>query len=258
MKILIHDSAEAATSAAAHDILSLVRARPACRLGLATGGTMEPVYAELREAAADTSFRAVTTFNLDEYVGLSPEHPQSYHRYMAQQLFDHIDIDRANTHVPRGDAASPNTEARDYDARIAAGGGLDLQLLGLGANGHIGFNEPFSSLGSRTRVKTLARKTRDDNARLFAEGEVVPTYAITMGVGTIMEARQILLVATGAHKAEAVAAMIEGPVSAACPASVLQFHPRVTVRLDGGAASALKGRDYLDFVHPNAEEVDLG
>lgn len=258
MKVLILKSAAEATEAASREILSLVRDKPDCTLGLATGGTMEPVYAALRDNAGQTSFAGVRSFNLDEYVGLRPDHPQSYHRYMAEQLFDHIDIRPENTHVPRGDAASPNTEARLFDEAIAEAGGIDLQLLGLGANGHIGFNEPFSSLGSRTRVKTLTRKTREDNARLFAEGEEVPTYAITMGVGTIMEARRVLLVATGAHKAQAVAEMIEGPVSAACPASVLQFHPRATIFLDEEAASALKMRDYYDFVHPNGQDVDLG
>lgn len=256
MKILILNSADEATNAASRDLLSLVGAKPDCTLGLATGGTMEPVYAALR--ASKTSFAGVRSFNLDEYIGLSPRHAQSYHRYMHQQLFAHINIRPENTHIPRGDAESPNSEARLYEKTIAEAGGIDLQLLGLGANGHIGFNEPFSSLSSRTRVKTLTRKTRQDNARLFAPGEEVPTYAITMGIGTIMEARKVLLLATGQHKANAVAAMIEGPVSAACPASVLQFHQRATVLLDPEAASELKMRDYYNFVHPKGQDVDLG
>lgn len=258
MKVLIFPDAARATSRAADEILAAVRANPASVLGLATGGTMEPLYALLRERREEASFAEVTTFNLDEYVGLAPQHPQSYAAYMARHLFDHLDVDRTRTHLPRGDAASPTDEALRYDRLIAEAGGIDLQLLGLGANGHIGFNEPVSSLGSRTRIKTLTARTRADNARFFGPGEAVPAYAITMGIATIMEARSVVLLATGPSKAAAARMMIEGPVSAFCPASILQFHARATVILDEAAGSELALREYYAVVHPDGEEVDLG
>jgi len=256
MKVLILADPARAVHRAAELILDQLRRKPDAVLGLATGGTMEPVYAELR-AARGLSFAGMRSFNLDEYVGLAADHPQSYHRYMRDQLFAHIDARPENLHLPAGDAPSAQAEAARYDAEIAALGGIDLQLLGLGANGHIGFNEPGSSLGSRTRVKTLTQKTRDDNHRFFGPGEMVPRWAITMGIGTIMEAREIVLLATGAGKAPAARAMIEGPVSAFCPASVLQFHPRTTVILDAAAAGDLALRDYYETVHPGGEEVYL-
>lgn len=258
MKVLIFPTAEHAVSRVADTLRAQVRANPEAVLGLATGGTMEPVYRALIAGAAGLSFARVTTFNLDEYVGLAPEHPQSYHAYMRRHLFDHLDMDPARLHLPRGDAESPNAEAARYDDAIGAAGGVDLQLLGLGANGHIGFNEPGSSLGSRTRIKTLTRKTRDANARFFGPGEEVPRYAITMGIATIMEAREVVLLATGPHKAEAAANTVEGPVSAFCPASMIQFHRHATVVLDEEAAADLRLRDYYQTVHPGGEEVNLG
>ncbi len=258
MKVLIFPDAERAVARVADTMLSLVRANPEAVLGLATGGTMEPVYRALIARAAGVSFARVTSFNLDEYVGLAPDHPQSYHAYMRHHLFDHLDTDPARLHLPLGNADSPNAEAERYDATIAAAGGVDLQLLGLGVNGHIGFNEPGSSLGSRTRTKTLTQKTRDDNARFFGADEEVPRYAITMGIATIMEAREVMLLATGPHKAQAVANTVEGPVSTFCPASMIQFHRHATVVLDEEAAAKLKLRDYYQIVHPDGEEVDLG
>lgn len=258
MKVLIFPDAAAATDRAADHLLRQVAAQPASVLGLATGGTMEPVYARLRERRGGVSFAGVTTLNLDEYVGLAPDHPQSYATYMAHHLFDHLDVDRARTHLPQGDAESPVVEAERYERAIVEAGGIDLQLLGLGVNGHIGFNEPVSSFGSRTRVKTLTSRTRADNARFFGQGEDVPAFAITMGIATIMEAREIVLLATGSDKAAAVRMMVEGPISAFCPASILQFHPHVTVLLDEAAASELKLLDYYNEVHPGGEEVDIG
>ncbi len=258
MKVLIFPNAELAVARAAEMILSQVRARPDAVLGLATGGTMEPVYRAILAGAPDLSFAGVTTFNLDEYVGLAPDHPQSYHRYMQHHLFGHLDIDPEKVHLPVGNADSPKAEAARYDAAIAAAGGIDLQLLGLGVNGHIGFNEPGSSLGSRTRIKTLTQKTRADNARFFGPGEAVPRYAITMGIETIMEAREVVLIATGPHKAEAVRNMVEGPVSTFCPASMIQFHRHATVILDEDAATRLQLRDYYQEVHPDGAEAQIG
>jgi glucosamine-6-phosphate deaminase len=257
MKVLILQDPARAVARTAEMILDQIRRKPDTVLGLATGGTMEPVYARLRAAAGAVSFSEIRSFNLDEYVGLAADHPQSYHHYMRRQLFDHVDADPANLRLPAGDAGSASAEAARYDAAIRAAGGIDLQLLGLGANGHIGFNEPGSSLGSRTRVKTLTQKTRDDNRRFFGPEEAVPRWAITMGIGTIMEAREIVLLATGAAKAAAVKAMIEGPVSAFCPASVLQFHPRATMVLDAASAARLELREYYETVHPQGEEVYL-
>ena len=257
MKVLILPDAAAATRRAGDLVLDAIRANPALVLGLATGGTMEPVYQHLARNRGDLSFARVTTFNLDEYVGLSPTHPQSYHTYMQERLFAHIDIDQARTHLPKGDTGDPVSEAARYDAAIAAAGGIQMQVLGLGANGHIGFNEPTSSLGSRTRVKTLTARTRADNARFFASPEDVPRFAITMGIATIMEAQEIVLLATGPAKSHAAAAMIEGPLCALCPASVLQWHPKATIILDEAAAKDLTLRDYFHEVHAHGAEASL-
>lgn len=250
MKVLICDTPDAAVERAAGMICAHLRDRPDTVLGLATGGTMLPLYGRLIAAHRDgLSFARATTFNLDEYVGLPPDHPASYHAYMRQHLFCHIDIDPTRTHLPRGDAPDPVAEAARYEALIAAAGGIGLQLLGIGRNGHIGFNEPISSLASRTRVKALTESTRAANSPYFAPGETPPTHAITVGVATILSAGECLLLATGADKAPAVAAMVEGPLAAICPASALQLHPRATVVLDRDAASALRLTDYYQLAH---------
>lgn len=252
MKVLILDTAAEAEARAALMIQEQIRQKPASVLGLATGGTMLPIYAALRAAHRDDglSFAGVTTFNLDEYVGLAADHPASYHHYMRDVLFDHIDIDQTRTFLPRGDAPDPAAEAQAYEDEIRRAGGIDLQLLGLGQNGHIGFNEPTSSLGSRTRIKTLTESTLNANRPYFTDGQEMPRYALTMGIATILDARACVLVATGAAKAQAVAAMVEGPLSAICPGSALQLHPRATVILDVAAASALKLTSYYHLVHP--------
>lgn len=259
MRILILPDKAAAAQRTADLIAAQLAAKPASVLGLATGGTMEPVYAALVTAARGGAFdpREIVTFNLDEYVGLSPEHRQSYRHFMEEKVFGPLNIPRAQTHLPRGDAPDPEAEAEAYDRLITASGGIDLQLLGIGANGHIGFNEPTSALHSRTRVKTLTRRTLEDNARFFGPEEVVPRFAITMGIGTILESRAIVLLATGSAKAAAVAAMIEGPISARCPASALQFHPRCTVVCDESAAAQLQLGDYYETVHPGGALPDL-
>lgn len=259
MKVLINPSPELAVDRAAYQIVNQVKHLPGTVLGLATGGTMEAVYARLIACyrAGEISFAQSQSFNLDEYVGLPPDHPRSYWRYMREQLFDHVDFPKGATHLPRGDATDPDAEADAYERAIAAAGGIGLQLLGLGANGHIGFNEPTSSLASLTRIKTLTRSTRDANARYFDTPAEVPRQAITMGIGTILNADEVVLLAYGEGKAEAVAAMIEGPLSAACPASALQLHRKATIVLDQAAASRLKLRDYYDDVHPGGRDTAI-
>jgi glucosamine-6-phosphate deaminase len=193
----------------------------------------------------------VTTFNLDEYVGLPPEHDHSYHTFMWENLFRHINVAKKNVHIPDGLAKDIPKECAKYEKQILAAGGIDLQVLGIGTDGHIGFNEPTSSLASRTRIKTLTAQTRKDNARFFGSEEQVPQHCITMGIGTIMEARQNLLLAFGKGKARAIAEAVEGPVTSLNPASVLQLHPTATVCLDTGAASLLTRADYYRGVYDN-------
>lgn len=259
MRILILPDAAAAADRVAGLIADRLRNQPDTVLGLATGGTMEAVYSRLiaRHQAGECSFAGTESFNLDEYAGLAADHPCSYWHYMREQLFDHIDMAAGRAHLPHGDAPDPEAEAARYEAAIVAAGDIGLQLLGLGANGHIGFNEPTSSLTSLTRIKTLTRSTRDANARFFDRPEDVPRMAITMGIGTILRADQVLLLAYGAGKAAAAAAMIEGPLSAACPASALQLHRKVTVVLDEAAAANLTLRDYFDCVHPGGREAAI-
>ncbi|PYE85682.1 glucosamine-6-phosphate deaminase [Pseudoroseicyclus aestuarii] len=243
MRVLIAPDGAAAAEATAARIAARLEAAPASVLGLATGGTMEPVYAALIDRHRQgLSFAQATSFNLDEYVGLAGDHPQSYRRYMREHLFGEIDIDPARCFIPRGDI-DPEKAAEGYEAELSRLGPIDLQLLGLGRNGHIGFNEPTSSLASRTRCVRLSASTLEANRRFFDGGETPPTTAVTMGVATIIEAREILLLAVGAEKAQAVQAMVEGPVTAICPASALQFHERATIVLDAAAAARLEYRE---------------
>lgn len=216
-------------------------ARAGATLGLATGSTPNPTYAELvrRHRENGLSFADCEAFLLDEYAGLDPANAQSYYSTIRREFTSHIDIEDAKVHSLNGLASDPEAEARDYEAQIAAAGGIDIQILGVGANGHIAFNEPQSALDSRTRLIDLHPVTVADNARFFRNDEQVPRQALTQGVGTIMEARTIVLLATGARKADAVRALIEGPVTPACPASALQQHPRTTVVLDEAAAGKL-------------------
>lgn len=211
-------------------------------LGLATGATMVPFYAKLARTvqARRLSLSAIESFNLDEYVGVAPHLPASFHAYMRRNLLDHSDLGPARAHIPNGLAPDLAAEASRYEMAIARAGGIDLQLLGIGGNGHIGFNEPGSDFGSRTRVVELSEATRQANASAFPDG-AVPEQALTVGIATILEAREILLLATGAEKAEAIAAALTGTLSAACPASALRLHPRVTIICDDAAASLLDG-----------------
>ena len=249
MEIIIQPTPEAATAIAARLIARLLKEKPDAVLGLATGSTPLPLYRALVDMQLDWS--RVRTFNLDEYLGLAPEHPQSYHHFMWENLFRHVNIRPENVHIPDGLASDVPAFCADYEARIRAVGGIDLQLLGIGSDGHIGFNEPSSSLASRTRIKTLTQRTRADNARFFASADEVPSHVITMGIGTIMEARVNLLLAFGDNKADAVAQAVEGPVTAMNPASALQLHRTTIFCIDEPAASALKRADYYRWVYDN-------
>ena len=259
MDVWILESAEAVAAKAADLCAEWIRRKPDARLGLATGATPKALYAELirRYRLGQLSFSRVETFNLDEYLGIGPQHPRSFHRAMRDSLFAHVDIEPTRTHLPAGDSADPAAEAEAYEALIRARGGIDLQILGIGRNGHIGFNEPGSSLGSRTRVKTLSRATLRDN-RLGEPGFEAPTLAITMGIATILDARALLVLATGATKAAAVAAALEGPLAASCPASAIQLHPRATVLLDPEAAADLRLTDYYELVDQARRRLATG
>lgn len=241
MNYQVFKSVDAIGQAAAILFSSQVLQKKNCVLGLATGSTPIPTYEHMiklyRNGIVDYS--RVTTYNLDEYCGLSPSHEQSYHFFMMSQLFQHINIPKAQIHVPNGQAANIQAECEAYDAAIERDGGIDLQLLGLGTNGHIAFNEPGETFVFGTHQTALTEDTIKANQRFFSTEDDVPRQAITMGVGTIMKARAIVLLATGKNKAAAVRNMIQGAPSPACPASVLQFHPHVTVLLDEDAASLL-------------------
>lgn len=242
MKLIVAPTYEEMSRAAADIIASLVNERPACTLGLATGSTPEGLYADLVAdcAAGKLSFSEVTTFNLDEYCGLSPEHDQSYRYFMNHHLFNHVDIDKAKTHVPEPFGADLAAAGKAYEDAIEQAGGIDLQLLGLGHNGHIGFNEPCDHFPATTHGVELTAMTREANSRLFAGGiDEVPAEALTMGVGTIMAARSVLLVVSGEGKAAILREVLQGPVTPQVPASILQFHPDVTVVADEAAAALL-------------------
>ena len=251
MEVIIQPNARSGAELGARLLEHLIRAKPNAVLGLATGSTPVALYCELirRHREEGLDFSQVTTFNLDEYVGLSPEHPASYHRFMRENFFDHVNVDTQRIHIPDGMAKDIPAFCREYEAAISQAGGIDLQLLGIGNDGHIGFNEPSSSLGSRTRIKTLTENTVAANQRFFSSPQEVPQHVITMGVGTIMDARTCLLLAFGEGKAEAVAAMAEGPVTAMCPASALQLHPQTVLIIDEAAASLLKRVEYYRRVY---------
>lgn len=227
-------------------------------LGLATGSSPLAAYSEMiaRFERGEMSFAQARAFLLDEYVALPREHEQSYWSFIRENLTRHIDIPDDQVFSPDGEAEDPVAEAARYDAAIRAAGGVDLQILGIGSNGHIGFNEPSSSLVSRTRVKTLTQQTIADNARFFDSPDEVPVHVLTQGLGTIMEARRIVLTATGASKAGAVAATIEGPLGAHCPATVLQMHPAVTIVVDREAASELTDREYYRFIQQQKRRLE--
>jgi len=258
MEVIIEKTAEDVGIRAANMIAELILRKPSLVLGLATGSTPLATYRELvrKHKEGGLDFSKVVTFNLDEYLGLPPTHPQSYAYFMNTNLFDHVNINKENVHVPSGLALDPHGFCESYENDIKEAGGIDLQLLGIGRDGHIGFNEPGSSLGSRTRVKTLTRETIEDNARFFDNEDEVPRFAITMGVGTIMDARKVLLIATGENKAEAIAVAVEGPVTSSVTASVLQLHEDAIFILDEAAASKLKRQDYYRWIQENKHQVN--
>jgi glucosamine-6-phosphate deaminase len=249
MEIVILPSPDDACVRAAHIIARTIRAKPAAALALPTGATPRAIYAELvrQHRAEGLSFSRVSAFNLDEYVGIPSEHPRSFRRSLHEQLYRLVDLPAEQTHAPDGMAADLPAACRRYEELIAAAGGLDLAVLGLGRDGHIAFNEPTSSLGSRTRIKTLTEETRAANQPGFG-GEPVPQHALTMGIATILSARRVLLVAFGWAKADAVARSVEGPLAAMVPGSALQLHPHATVILDQAAASRLTLHAYYEAV----------
>ncbi|WP_432074897.1 glucosamine-6-phosphate deaminase [Streptomyces wuyuanensis] len=254
MEVVIVQDAEAGGELIARGIADLLRRKPGALLGVATGSTPLPVYealtARVRAGAVDVSQARIA--QLDEYVGLPAGHPESYRSVVLREVVEPLGLSPDSFMGPDGSAEDVQAACEAYDAALAAAGGVDLQLLGIGTDGHIGFNEPCSSLASRTRIKTLTEQTRVDNARFFG-GDIaqVPHHVITQGIGTILEARHLVLLATGEGKAEAVAATVEGPLAAVCPASALQLHPHATVVVDEAAASKLKLADYFRHTYAN-------
>ncbi|QDT07857.1 Glucosamine-6-phosphate deaminase 1 [Rubripirellula lacrimiformis] len=240
-KLTILDGPDEVADHVAGIFADAVVANPSVVLGLATGGSPVATYGRLidRHRTAGLDFSRVTTFNLDEYIGLGPDHPQSFRHFMQQQLFDHVNVNLAKTHVPDGCCRDLDAHVAAYEAAITGAGGIELQLLGIGSNGHIAFNEPGSPADSRTRKVALTQETIDANSRFFDSIDDVPRTAITMGIGTILESRRIVLIATGTSKAEAVAAAIRGPRTIDCPASLLQSHDDVTLVIDQAAAAQL-------------------
>jgi glucosamine-6-phosphate deaminase len=252
MEVVPLGSADEIAVLAADTIEAVVRRKPAAVLGLATGSTPLPAYQELirrHTAGAGPSYAGVTCFNLDEYVGLPAGHEQSYRATIARELTDALGIGPGRVNGPDPSPDGLPGAGERYEALIAAAGGIDVQFLGIGTDGHLAFNEPGSSLASRTRIKTLTAQTRKDNARFFGSPDDVPTHVLTQGLGTILQARHLLLIVTGEAKAAAVAAAVEGPLSASCPASVLQLHPHATVLLDPPAASRLHRLGYYTEVY---------
>lgn len=260
MEVIIKSSYDELSAAAAQQIADVLNRKPNAVLGMATGSTPLGVYKELvrmhREEGLD--FSRCTTFNLDEYVGLPVTHEQSFHYFMHENFFKHVNIPEQNIHIPSGTTSNFPAFCEWFEQRIEECGGIDIQILGIGTDGHIAFNEPTSSLSSRTRLKTLAKVTIDDNARFFDKAQDVPIYAITMGVGTILEAEEIILLANGKGKADAIAQAVEGPVSSMITASALQMHPYTKFYIDNDAASDLKMRDYYEWIQkkkPGAPEA---
>jgi glucosamine-6-phosphate deaminase len=247
--VVLPDEADRA-GVAARAIADLLRHKPTAVLGLATGSSPLPVYDALvaLHHGGELSFAAARAFTLDEYVGLPAGHPQAYRQVIDRELVRRVDFAPGAVQGPNGDGDDVPAACAQYERDLETAGGVDLQLLGIGSDGHLAFNEPGSSLASRTRVKTLTTRTRADNARFFERPDDVPHHVITQGLGTILQGRHLVLLASGAGKAAAVAAMVEGPVSAWCPASVLQLHPHVTVLLDPAAAGELRLREYYEQV----------
>lgn len=254
-EVVIVDSAESAGEIAAEYVRRLVERVPDAVLGLATGSTPDSTYRAL--AALDVDLSRVRGFALDEYIGLPAGHAQSYRSVITRAVVEPLGLTPQLVRVPGDDGLPIEGAGERYEADIIAAGGVDLQILGIGRTGHIGFNEPGSSLGSLTRVKTLTQQTRTDNARFFDSLEQVPTHCITQGLGTILRARHLVLLAFGESKAEAIAAAVEGPLSASSPGSVVQLHPRVTVIVDEAAGSQLAHADYYRYAWSSRFDWEL-
>jgi len=237
----IFDSVEEAAYYTAQRLFSKIQAMPAAVLGLATGSTMKPVYSQLLQLLDENpvDLSQLCTYNLDEYIGLSAQHPQSYNYYMYEYLFSKLNLPPQNTHLPDGLISDCEAVCQAYSHAIASQGGLDLQLLGIGSNGHIGFNEPYTCFNSRTHVVELSEQTRIDNGRFFDDQSEMPTHAITMGIKDILEAKEIILMATGRNKAEIMAQLFMSPIDEALPASALKKHRNLTIVLDREAAALL-------------------
>lgn len=250
-EVVIVENAPAAGALVADEIVRLITAKPDAVLGLATGSTPLPVYEALAPRVAGIDVSRVRGFALDEYVGIDPAHPESYRSVITREVVEPLGLDPALIRTPNGQIDGVEHAGDDYEAAIEAVGGVDLQILGIGTDGHIGFNEPGSSFASRTRVKTLTEQTRKDNARFFDRIDDVPMHCITQGLGTILRARHLVLLAFGAGKAKAVAAAVEGPVSAMLPGSAIQLHEHVTVVVDEAAASELTLADYYRYTFAN-------
>jgi glucosamine-6-phosphate deaminase len=252
MEVVIVGSHDEAGELAAQIIAAQVRAKPRAVIGLATGSTPLPIYRALAaKVAAGLDVSQVAGFALDEYVGLPTTHPASYHTAIATTVVEPLGLDPARVAVPEGNAVDLSGACAEFEAAITAAGGVDVQILGIGADGHVGFNEPTSSLSSRTRLKTLTPQTRRDNARFFGSQDDVPQHCVTQGLGTILEARQLVLLGIGAEKAAAIAAAVEGPLASICPASVIQLHRHVTVIVDEPAAAQLALADYYRHTYAN-------
>lgn len=256
MEVIIRPTAEIAAELTAELIARALTDNPDLTLGLATGRTMERVYDILARKYAEEGldFSQAFTFNLDEYIGVPPESVNSYRHYMDTHLFKRVNINPRHTYLPNGMAGNTATACRQYESAIKNHGGIELQLLGIGRSGHIGFNEPLSALFSRTREKALTPQTMAQNSVLFQGGEVMPHRAITMGVGTILEARRILLLATGTEKAGIIAKAVEGPITAMISATALQLHAHCTVIVDEAAASQLQNTEYYRWIFENEPE----
>lgn len=237
MKLITVKNYDELSKQAATYLIKKVQINPKMTLGLATGSTPEGMYSYIVKdhQENETTYRNIVTFNLDEYVGLDENDKNSYHYFMNDHLFNHLDINKANIYIPNGNVDNSEKECNEYEASIKAHGGIDLQLLGIGSNGHIGFNEPGSPFDSRTRIVTLTEKTRSDNARFFDKLEDVPTHAITMGMGTILESKEILMLISGEGKRDAMKKLLSGKVSEDFPASALHKHKNVTVIADEAA-----------------------
>ncbi|KGJ90422.1 glucosamine-6-phosphate deaminase [Colwellia psychrerythraea] len=260
MQVIIFDDAQQVAKSAAEWVAELINKKSNPVLGLATGSTPISLYKELvnKHKTGELSFSNTTSFNLDEYLGIDGTNEQSYRHFMNENLFDHVDIDKSKTFLPTcNQGENPREQGLAYEDRIVQAGGVDLQILGIGANGHIGFNEPTSSLASRTRIKTLTQQTLDDNSRLFAADEFQPTLAMTMGIATILDARYVLLMATGKNKAKAVKDMVTGALSAVCPASSLQLHENAIILLDKEAASELDDQEYYLWADKQNCKINL-